>query len=127
MGEVHGPDACVTAWINIKLFEVAGLPHFHNPVVTSCHQVLSITTQQDSLETENQSNRGSDNISLFGNVRGICNKCIPKEQCCLFTRAVKPHPCGIVDLQLRQKFSVNTKVAEASSLIVNDAVALAGH
>ena len=52
MWEVHGTDACVTAWVDVKLFEVARLPHLHHPVVTSCHQVLSVATQQDCLERE---------------------------------------------------------------------------
>lgn len=41
--------------------------------------------------------------------------------------ALKSHPCGVVDLHLRQKFSVDAEVAKTSSLVVNDAVALAGH
>lgn len=37
------------------------------------------------------------------------------------------HPGGIVDLHLCQQLPVDAEVAEAASLIVDDAVALAGH
>jgi len=40
---------------------------------------------------------------------------------------LQPYPCGIVDLHLSQQFPVDAEVAEAASLVVNDAVALAGH
>lgn len=37
------------------------------------------------------------------------------------------HPGGIIDLHLCQQFSINAEVAEAASLVADDAVALAGH
>ena len=37
------------------------------------------------------------------------------------------YPGGIIDLHLCQQFSINAEVAEAASLVVDDAVALAGH
>lgn len=37
------------------------------------------------------------------------------------------HPGGIVDLHLCQQLPVDAEVAETASLIVDDAVALAGH
>lgn len=37
------------------------------------------------------------------------------------------YPAGIVDLHLGQKLSVYAEVAEATSLVVDDAVAFAGH
>lgn len=40
---------------------------------------------------------------------------------------VSAYPGGIIDLHLCQKFSINAEVAEAASLVVDDAVALAGH
>ena len=39
----------------------------------------------------------------------------------------QPHPRGVVDLHLRQQLSVYAEVAEAASLVVDDAVAFAGH
>lgn len=37
------------------------------------------------------------------------------------------YPGGIIDLHLCQQFSINAEVAEVASLIVDDAVALAGY
>lgn len=37
------------------------------------------------------------------------------------------YPDGIIDLHLCQQLSINAEVAEASPLVVDDAVALAGH
>lgn len=50
-----------------------------------------------------------------------------KHQTKRMTVCLRPHPCGVVDLHLCQQFSVYAEVAEAASLIVDDAVALAGH
>lgn len=44
-------------------------------------------------------------------------------QCC----SASSHPGGIVDLHLCQQFSINAEVAEAPSLIVDNAVAFTGH
>lgn len=52
MGQVHSPDARITARVNIKLLEVTGLPHFNNAVVTSCYQILPVTAQQDGLQPD---------------------------------------------------------------------------
>lgn len=52
--EIHGTDAGVTAWVDVKLFEVARLPHLYHSVVTSCHQVLAVTAQQDRLKREKE-------------------------------------------------------------------------
>ena len=37
------------------------------------------------------------------------------------------YPRGVVDLHLRQQLAVDAEVAEASALVADDAVALAGH
>lgn len=37
------------------------------------------------------------------------------------------YPGGIIDLHLCQKLSINAEVAEAAPLVVDDAVAFAGH
>lgn len=52
--EVHGTDACVTAWVDVELFEVTGLPHLHHSVVTSCHQVLAVAAQQHRLRGQRE-------------------------------------------------------------------------
>lgn len=52
--EVHGTDAGVTARVDVKLFEVTRLPHLHHSVVTTCHQVLAVTAQQDRLKREKE-------------------------------------------------------------------------
>lgn len=46
-------------------------------------------------------------------------KCIDVGKC--------PYSGGIVDLHLCQQFSINAEVAKAAPLVVDDAVALAGH
>lgn len=43
------------------------------------------------------------------------------------TVCLRPYPRGVVDLHLCQQFSIYAEVAKAASLIVDDAVALAGH
>ena len=40
---------------------------------------------------------------------------------------VSAYPGGIIDLHLCQQFPINAEVAEAASLVVDDAVPLAGH
>lgn len=42
-------------------------------------------------------------------------------------RHTSAHPDGIIDLHLCQQFSINAEVAEAASLVVDDAVALTRH
>lgn len=37
------------------------------------------------------------------------------------------YPARIIDLHLCQQFSIDAEVAKAASLVVDDAVALAGH
>lgn len=59
MGQVHSPDARITAGVNIKLLEVTGLPHFDDAVVTSCHQILPVTAQQDGLQGKRRINIGN--------------------------------------------------------------------
>lgn len=50
--QVHGPDACITARVDIELFEVTGLPHLHHTVITTCDQVVAITAQDNGLKVE---------------------------------------------------------------------------
>lgn len=45
----------------------------------------------------------------------------------LTSERVSAYPGGIIDLHLCQQFSINAEVAEVASLVVDDAVALAGH
>lgn len=109
MGQVHSPDARITAGVNIKLLEVTGLPHFNNAVVTSCYQILSVTAQQDGLRGKKM-DKYRECVLLNGRV----------VVCVSYT-------CGVVDFHLCQKFSINAEVTELPSFIVDDTVALAGH
>lgn len=42
-------------------------------------------------------------------------------------RQWQPYSRGIVDFHLRQQFAIYAEVAETTSLVINDAVSLAGH
>lgn len=77
--EVHGTDAGVTAWVDVKLFEVTRLPHLHHSVVTSCHQVLPVAAQQDRLKREKKRAEGrlkrgeqDDHASHFNRTVFMC-------------------------------------------------------
>lgn len=50
MWQVHGSDASITAGVDVELFEVTGLPHLHHAVISTCHQVVAITAQENSLQ-----------------------------------------------------------------------------
>lgn len=43
------------------------------------------------------------------------------------SKCVSTHPGGIIDLHLCQQLPVDAEVAETASVVVDDAVALAGH
>lgn len=49
MREIHGADTCVTAWVDVELLKVTGLPYLHHSVISSRHQILTITAQQHGL------------------------------------------------------------------------------
>lgn len=52
MGQVHCSNTSITARINVELLEVTSLPYFHYSIIPTCHQVLPIAAQEDSLTKE---------------------------------------------------------------------------
>lgn len=56
---------------------------------------------------------------------GVCS--YKSSQLHLSWSTLSSYPGGIIDLHLCQQFAINAEVAEAPSLIVDNAVALAGH
>lgn len=50
MWEVHGPDACITARVDIEPLEVTGLPDLHHTVISTRHQVVAVAAQDNSLK-----------------------------------------------------------------------------
>lgn len=82
------------------------------PVTRFCPSLLRRTAWRQKMEAEERQ-------PGFGLGEGVTHEGV--------RGALQPHPRGVVDLHLGQKFPVDAEVAETSSLVVDDAVALAGH
>lgn len=50
IGYGHGADSCVTAWVGEQLFEVVDLPDRNHTSISTCQQILTITTEEHCLD-----------------------------------------------------------------------------
>lgn len=66
VGKIHSSYASITARVNIELLEVTGLPYFYHTIVSPCHQVLPITTQEDGLQEK--MTKPKHTVSFYKNV-----------------------------------------------------------